>query len=644
MQKKIIYRGDIDGLRAVAVLGVIFYHSEILINEAVIFSGGFLGVDIFFVISGYLITSIIYKENKVKKFSFVNFYIRRIRRLVPALLLVLSVSLIFSYFLLLPVEFKSYLDSIISSIFFYSNFYFHYSGQAYGQAILSTKPLLHTWSLAVEEQFYILYPIFLIFSFHIFKKKIKFLFYIIILFSLIFASYISENHSSFNFYMLFTRSWELMSGALIAIYHQEEKNKKSYNFLSYVGFFLIFFSFLFFHDPNQHPSYYTLMPVIGCCLIISNKNINSPINKLLSHKIFVNIGLISYSLYLWHHPILSFGKISGITEDNIFLKIILILLSIFLSVLTYFFVEKKFRDSAFISLRKLFIILTTSILFLIFLSFYLPSSQKLIYPKILLDIKNQTWFTTKQFFKPCFQRKNIFCTYGEKDDQETIFLVGDSIMASMQEELRLSLKNRNKNFIIMTNAGCDFLIIDQRIKKNKFCNPKIQKQREIKIRKYKNSTIILHLNYKNLDAENIKLNLFLNNVNKYLKLDYKIILIYPIPQFSSNVSDSIFELYHKDKKNFLKNILKKENHIKLSFDEFVNDTKYVHKNFDKLKHKNLHRVFPESIFCNQVIKGKCLGNSSEDIYFIDTSHLSKKGSNMINVNLIKVIDQIYSNN
>lgn len=173
MQKKKSYRRDIDGLRALAVLGVVFYHSEILINKVLIFSGGFLGVDIFFVISGYLITSIIYKENKVKKFSFINFYIRRIRRLLPALLVVLFVSLIFSYFLFLPVEFKSYLDSIISSIFFYSNFYFHYSGQAYGQTILSTKPLLHTWSLAVEEQFYILYPIFLIFSIYLFKKKNK---------------------------------------------------------------------------------------------------------------------------------------------------------------------------------------------------------------------------------------------------------------------------------------------------------------------------------------------------------------------------------------------------------------------------------------------------------------------------------------
>ena len=127
-------------------------------------------------------------------------------------------------------------------------------------------------------------------------------------------------------------------------------------------------------------------------------------------------------------------------------------------------------------------------------------------------------------------------------------------MASLQEELRLSLKKRNKNFIIMTNAGCDFLIIDKRIKKNKFCNSKIQKQREIKIKKYKNSTIVLHLNYQNLDAENIKLNLFLENVKKYLNLDYNIILIYPIPQFQNNVSSSLYELYHKDKKNFL-NIL-----------------------------------------------------------------------------------------
>ena len=644
MEKKMSYRKDIDGLRALAVIGVIFYHSEILINKIFVFSGGFLGVDIFFVISGYLITSIIYKENRFKKFSFINFYIRRIRRLLPILLLVLLASLIFAYFLLLPVEFKSYLDSIISSIFFYSNFYFHFSGQAYGQAILSTKPLLHTWSLAVEEQFYILYPIFLIFSIHLFKKKIKLLFYLIIIFSIIFASYIGENHSSFNFYMLVTRSWELMCGALIALNHQEKIKRKQNNFLSYLGFFLIFFSFFFFDNPNQHPSFLTLIPVIGCCLVIDNRNLNSPINKLLSNKILVNIGLISYSLYLWHHPILSFGKISGITDDSIFLKILLISLSFLLSVLTYYFVEKKLRNKNFVSFKILSIILTSTILLIIFLTFYLPSSHKLKYPKILVDIKDQTWFTTRQFIKPCFQRKFIFCSFGHKENKDTIFLVGDSVMASLQDQLKLSLKNRDKNFIIMTNAGCDFLITDEQVKQNQFCNSKIQKQREIKIKKHEKSTIVMHLNYNNLGKNNIKLNLFLNNVNNYLKLNYKIILIYPIPQFSSDVSESLYKLYNKDKKKFSDNILKKENYINLDLKEFSRDVKNIHDSFDKLVHKNLYRVFPQSIFCNQLIKGKCLGNSSEDIYFVDKSHLSKKGSKMVSANLIKVIDQIYLNN
>ena len=207
------YRKDIDGLRALAVLGVIAYHSEILIGDKFLLSGGFLGVDIFFVISGYLITSIIYRESIINKnFSLLNFYERRARRLLPALLIVLFFTLFFVYHLLLPVQFVEYLKTVISSMFFYSNFYFHYTGQAYGQAILSTKPLLHTWSLSVEEQFYLLYPILFIFFFRIFKSNIKYLLYLGFLISIIFASIISEKHASFNFYMIISRSWELIFG------------------------------------------------------------------------------------------------------------------------------------------------------------------------------------------------------------------------------------------------------------------------------------------------------------------------------------------------------------------------------------------------------------------------------------------------
>ena len=315
MQNKTNYRKDIDGLRAIAVLGVIFYHSEILINDKLLLSGGFLGVDIFFVISGYLITSIIYREYKKKnKFSFLNFYERRVRRLLPALLIILSASIIFGYFLLLPTQFKSYLDSIISSVFFYSNFYFHYSGQAYGEAILSTKPLLHTWSLAVEEQFYILFPIIFIIIIKYFRSYLKLFIYLGILLSIAFASIIVEKHSSFNFYMIITRAWELLSGSAIALHHAKGNNQSGNYNLKFFGIILILFSFYFFNDPHEHPSLLTLIPITGCCLIIYDTNKNNFANKLLSQKILVNIGLISYSLYLWHHPIYLLGKFQVIQK------------------------------------------------------------------------------------------------------------------------------------------------------------------------------------------------------------------------------------------------------------------------------------------------------------------------------------------
>ena len=178
---KSIYRPEIDGLRALAVIGVIFYHSEFL-------PGGFLGVDIFFVISGYLITSIIYKEYlKEKKFSFTNFYQKRIRRLLPALFFVILISSIVAYNFLLPSLFKEYVYSIISSFLFSSNIYFHYEGQSYGANMLSTKPFLHTWSLAIEEQFYLIFPLFFIIIAKFYFKNISLIIILVALISIIFS-------------------------------------------------------------------------------------------------------------------------------------------------------------------------------------------------------------------------------------------------------------------------------------------------------------------------------------------------------------------------------------------------------------------------------------------------------------------------
>jgi peptidoglycan/LPS O-acetylase OafA/YrhL len=210
------YRPEIDGLRSLAVLGVLFYHAEIVFQSFRIFPGGFLGVDLFFVISGYLITLLILKEYQSNnKFSFKNFYIRRAKRILPALILIIFVSSIFSYYYLLPIYFEEFIKSVTSSFFFFSNIFFHYSAQAYGAQALTKVPLLHTWSLSLEEQFYFLYPIFLIGILFFIKKGIKIILILGIIFSLIFATLINIDHQSFNFYMLPSRIWELLFGALL---------------------------------------------------------------------------------------------------------------------------------------------------------------------------------------------------------------------------------------------------------------------------------------------------------------------------------------------------------------------------------------------------------------------------------------------
>ena len=216
---KINYRPEIDGLRALAVIAVILYHAQITLFGYEPFKGGFIGVDIFFVISGYLITSIILKELvSTGNFSFKNFYERRIRRILPALLFVMLVSLFFAWKYLLPGSFIDFSKSILYSLGFSSNFYFHFSGLEYNSEDGLLKPFLHTWSLSVEEQYYIIFPIIFLITFKYFKKYIPHILILGLLISLGFADWGSRNYPSFNFYTLPTRGWELIAGSLLAYF------------------------------------------------------------------------------------------------------------------------------------------------------------------------------------------------------------------------------------------------------------------------------------------------------------------------------------------------------------------------------------------------------------------------------------------
>ena len=371
---KINYRPEIDGLRAIAVIAVIVYHIKINILNYEILSGGFVGVDIFFVISGYLITLIILKELYLTgTFSFKQFYERRVRRILPALLVVMLVSLPFAWIYLIPNSFVDFSKSIIYSLLFNSNFYFWSSGQEYGADSGLLKAYLHTWSLSVEEQFYIIFPIFLLLIFKFLRKYIIYFFILGFITSLFVADWGSKNYPFFNFYILPTRGWEILAGSILAYYEhkriEHNKNQILNLLLSTIGLLLILYSIIFFNEQTFHPSFQTLFPIVGVCLVIWFTKKDGLVGTLLSSKIFVWIGLISYSLYLWHYPIFSFDRIIGFSDHHISRKIFLVISLFLVSFCSYYFVEKPARDKS-ISFRKIFklIIFSYSVLIMFNLS------------------------------------------------------------------------------------------------------------------------------------------------------------------------------------------------------------------------------------------------------------------------------------
>ena len=209
---KLSYRPEIDGLRAISVIAVILYHVEIIFKDFKLFSGGFIGVDIFFVISGYLITSLIIKEiYETNNFSLLNFYKRRSRRILPALFGMIAISIFFAWTYLTPDSFIQYSKSILSSVFFFSNYFFYFEGLVYNAEDSLLKPLLHTWSLSVEEQFYILFPILLIFVTRFLKKDFLSFFIIVFTLSFIISVFVTKNNSAFSFFSTFSRGWEFIA-------------------------------------------------------------------------------------------------------------------------------------------------------------------------------------------------------------------------------------------------------------------------------------------------------------------------------------------------------------------------------------------------------------------------------------------------
>ncbi len=637
---KINYRPEIDGLRAIAVFSVIIYHAKIFVFGNEFLTGGYLGVDIFFVISGYLITSIIYKEvYQNKKFSYISFYKRRIRRILPVLFFVITVSIPFAYLSLLPNSLINFTKSIIYSLGFSSNFYFYFSGQEYSAVESIFNPFLHTWSLSVEEQFYLIFPFFFVLVFFKFQKKLILTILIVLLISFILSVFQTEVNASKSFYFIHARFWELLSGSLVACFEYKNQfnkvSKKLTNFLVNLSFVVIICCFLFFDQSTKHPSYLTLFPIISCCIILLFACKNQILCKILSSKLLVFLGLISYSLYLWHYPIFAFYRVyfSGSAFITFFFdKIFIVTLLFSISIFSYFFIEKYFRNREVSFLKVIIFLIINSLLIISFsvISF----SKKGFEDRIPNEIKNKLSiinFYSKEY-RNCFVKfdfeKNKFCKFGnfEKD----VVLLGDSRSAFLINDLKDKILKNKNNFNIITTGKIEF--DNNNVRVRYMINESL---------KFSNSVLIINGVYN--DPDNIfefskQKEKFLNYFEKLIANNNEIIFLSPIPVIKNpyNFSQGNMRLVYMFKERKILEFKENKKIHELNSREYIN-----FKNLIKSKTNKVHFLDLDQIFCDKL---DCYSIKNGYLLLQDRFHQSGYTSNLINNIIIEKINDLEKSN
>ena len=534
------YSPELDSLRAISVIAVIIYHAKIYLLGHLFFPGGYYGVDIFFVISGYLITSKIFEDLKYRQFSFKNFYLKRARRILPALFFVLIISFILSWFSLMPTQFSDYAKSVLYTLGFISNYFFYFSGLEYGAVAGLLKPILHTWSLGIEEQFYIIFPFFFLIIYKFFKQHIFSIFILIFLFSFIFALYFSNKNEILNFFLLPSRIWELLTGSIVFFIKIKNKIHISNifsNFSTLIGLVLILLSFSLIYDVQPTPNIKTLIPLGGVIIIILFYKKEGFLNILFVNKLSLWIGLTSYSLYLLHYPIFAYVRSLRLaTNIGEFTIVALIIFS--LSSLSYLFIEKPFRNSKLIS-DKFF--LNLIIFFVIIISaFSLITINKKGFEKRFpstdtFSLDNQKYLR---------EVNNLTYTLGipkfSDNKKINVLIIGDSHGRGTFNALKL-----NEEIFI----DFEFSILDTEvdclttIKLNfRICDAYMTKlQKSIFM---ESNIVVLSSSYSNLDLENIDI-----SIKNLIHYDKQVILTSHKPGFYFNNNKSLLdEFFIKNKK------------------------------------------------------------------------------------------------
>lgn len=416
------YRPEIDGLRTIAVLPVILFHAGV--SQM---SGGYIGVDVFFVISGFLITGILARELEAGQFSLLGFYERRARRILPSLVVVLAATMVAGFFLMLPYELAELSRAVMAVILFVSNILF-WRESGYFAPASELNPLLHTWSLAIEEQYYILFPLLLWACWKWCKGGVFLLLVVISLGSLALAEMLSTRMPLTNFYLLPTRAWELLAGSLTALYLLRNRQPEGWcsEVLGIAGLAAITYSIFAFDASTPFPSLWAVIPVLGTVAIILGTRPATLVGRFLSSPAFVGIGLISYSAYLWHQPLFAYARLTEADGHPSQLTMLgLAGLSLILAWISWRYVESPFRRRDAFSRAKIFALSGASGVALSGMAAFIIFSDGLPnrYPA-----GQQAWISTSMGDYAEFVREAYRDVVNQplSDDSRNMVLVGDS--------------------------------------------------------------------------------------------------------------------------------------------------------------------------------------------------------------------------
>ena len=652
-----------DGLRALAVIPVIFFHAGFQT-----FSGGFVGVDVFFVISGYLITSLILAEKQAGTFSLIRFYERRARRILPALFLVMFACLPLAWLWLLPEDMKSFSQSLVAVSAFSSNVHF-WLQSGYFDTANELKPLIHTWSLAAEEQYYLLFPIFLLLTWRLGKRWIIAMLAAIAIISLAAAQWGSTSHPSATFYLLPTRGWELLLGAFAAFYLFETDesattNENARQAFSIIGLLLITYAVFAFNRQTPFPSFYALIPTIGTAFVILFATQQTLVGKLLGTKPLVGIGLISYSAYLWHQPLFAFARHRLLDEPSTALLVALAAAALLLAYLSWKYVETPFRNRQRIERSKVFFLGASCSALFVGIGLVGDFDGGF---SIRFDEKTLAALLTKSAKLGdggCHLSGDTYklagCSKGAATNKSTIAIWGDSHASALVYELGKALAKRDLRVVEYTKDACPVsLDLYTRMGSGEYTN--CEKYTEAVLHQLENNgvdTVVtfsrwgvyvegtpfdngeggvekddfthfraansankLNTPYSNDAAEVI--HSYESALASLLRLNKKIILVYPTPEVGWNVPDRLVKLLmYGDPQARIQ--------LTTAYQTFKKRNDLVNKSFDAIRDdKNLVRIKPEEIFCNTYVKDRCIADLNGVPLYFDDDHLSNAGARLV---------------